>query len=204
MFYKPEIREKIQRRRRRLDAINQAQAGQRVAAQLVYLKEFLDAQHIGSYLPIEGELDTLPLMHCGQTLKKQFYLPIIPSKESSKLQPLQFFPYRMGDVLIKDSHGISEPDPKALQPISLQNLDVIFLPVVAFDINGNRLGRGAGYYDRTLAFVNERIEQGTHTKPCLIGLAYEFQKIEQIITDKWDVALDIIVTEDNIYYRNTH
>ena len=80
---------------------------------------------------------------------------------------------------------------------------MIFLPVVAFDINGNRLGRGAGYYDRTLAFVNEQIEQGTHIKPCLIGLAYEFQKIEQIITDKWDVALDIIVTENNIYYRNT-
>ena len=112
MFYKPEIREKIQRRRRRLDAINQAQAGQRVAAQVVYLNEFLDAQHIGSYLPIEGELDTLPFMHCGQTLKKQFYLPVIPSQDSSGPQPLQFFPYRMGDALIKDIQISVNPIPK--------------------------------------------------------------------------------------------
>ena len=79
LFYKPEVRSKMQTRRRSLGLISIAQAAQTVAAQVVMLDEFLEARNIGAYLAIENELDPLPIMHCAHTLNKNLYLPVINS-----------------------------------------------------------------------------------------------------------------------------
>ncbi len=194
MFYKPEIRDKMQRRRKELTLVSITQAAQAVAAQIVQLKEFLTAEHMGCYLAVEGELDTQPTMQSAHTLKKKLYLPVI---QKSGFEPdfLEFHAYVLGDPLLKGIHGISTPGHRDHFPKTINELDVIFLPLVAFDSHGNRLGRGAGYYDRTLNAARQQYGR----LPCLIGLGYEFQKIPEIIPDKWDVPLDIIVTEKDIY-----
>lgn len=193
MFYKPEIREKMHNRRKRLDAVTIAQCSQSVTAQVVYLKEFLNARSIAGYLAIDGELDGLPILHCAQTLDKKIYIPMLSGLQQNTLD---FFSYQIGDDLVKNKYGIGEPNPHAAQLISPENLNVIFLPLMAFDDRCQRVGRGAGFYDRALAFVKENRYS---RRPCLIGLAYEFQKIEQITSDSWDVPLDIVVTEKRVY-----
>jgi 5-formyltetrahydrofolate cyclo-ligase len=198
LFYKPEIREKMQRRRKGLGLVPMTQAAQAVAAQTVLINEFLNAEHIGCYLSIEGELDPMPLMNCAQTLNKKLYLPVMSHSTEVMDKPaiLEFHAYTVGDPLLKGLHGISGPAHRSSLMREVGSLDLIFLPLVAFDENCNRLGRGAGHYDRTLNHVKEK-----HGRlPFLIGLAYEFQKIPEIIPDKWDVPLNMVITENTVYY----
>lgn len=198
LFYKPEIREKMQRRRKGLGLVHMTQTAQAAAARAVLINEFLSAEHIGCYLSIEGELDPMPLMHCAQTLNKKLYLPVMgaATEKSEKPAILEFHAYTVGDPLLKGLHGISGPAHRSSLMREISSLDLIFLPLVAFDENCNRLGRGAGHYDRTLNQVKEK--QGR--LPFLIGLAYDFQKIPEIIPDQWDVPLNMVITETSVYY----
>ncbi len=201
LFYKPEIREKMQKRRKELGLVSVTQAWQAVAAQAVLLSEFLQAEQIGCYLPIENELDPLPLMLSAQTLKKKLYLPVINNVKDGRGQsaPLEFHAYTVGDPLQKSLHGTSAPAHRA-GLIDIGSLDIIFLPLVAFDAQGNRLGRGAGHYDQTLNYAKQK--EG-HL-PFLIGLAYDFQKIPEIVPDKWDVPMNMVITETAVYYRHVN
>jgi 5-formyltetrahydrofolate cyclo-ligase len=199
MFYKPEVRNKMQRRRKELSLVSITQASLAAAAQAVQLPEFLEAQQIGCYLAIEGELDPLPILHCAQTLKKKLYLPVISATTDVEQAPLEFHAYTLGDPLQKGIHGISAPVHGSQLAIDLSQLSMILLPLVAFDAHCNRLGRGAGHYDRTLNVFKQ------HGRlPILVGLGYEFQKIPEIIPDKWDVPLDIVITEKNLYRRSIY
>lgn len=110
---------------------------------------------------------------------------------------LEFYAYHSGDPLIENQYGIGEPDIKKQTHIDAEKLDLVLMPLVAFDENGNRVGRGAGFYDRTFSF-----KIGSKRKtPLLVGLAYEFQKINVITAADWDVALDLVVTEQKIYRK---
>lgn len=197
MFYKPEIRNQIQAKRKALTPVTIQQAASLVAARVIQLSPFLGARHIGCYLSIEGELDPMPIMQCADSLQKQLYLPVINTAAGADQEPLQFCRYALGDPLFKGMHGISTPAHQTTLPQDAAELDVMIVPLVAFDAACNRLGRGAGHYDRTLNGVKRR----SGRLPYLIGLAYEFQKIPQIVADRWDVPLNIVVTEQNIYPR---
>ena len=87
---------------------------------------------------------------------------------------------------------ILEPNRSKAKKISPQDIDVVIVPMVAFDEKMNRLGHGSGYYDKYLV----------KTKALKIGLAYECQKMENIITDGNDVRMDYIITEENVYSGN--
>ena len=65
------------------------------------------------------------------------------------------------------------------------------MPLVAFDRCGNRIGMGAGYYDRAL----QSLEYQTSTRPFLLGVAHHFQELESIEARSWDVPLDAILTD---------
>jgi 5-formyltetrahydrofolate cyclo-ligase len=80
-----------------------------------------------------------------------------------------------------------------LTPIAL---DWIFVPVVAFDARGNRLGMGGGYYDASLAVLRHR---QCWRRPRLVGLAHEFQRIDTLDVDNWDVPLHGILTDQRFY-----
>jgi len=71
------------------------------------------------------------------------------------------------------------------------------MPLVAFDEYGNRIGMGGGFYDRTLAYLQHR---QLWRKPVLMGLAYEIQKMKKLESQSWDIPLNSVVTEKEIYY----
>jgi 5-formyltetrahydrofolate cyclo-ligase len=83
--------------------------------------------------------------------------------------------------------GIPEPRPEAIRPVEVKRMDLFIVPGIAFDERGNRLGQGAGYYDRLLAPVAERIP--------IIGLAFELQLVEHVPTGDHDIRVNWIITE---------
>ena len=100
------------------------------------------------------------------------------------------------DGFIRNRYGIPEPDRPIRQRIRAASLDLIVAPLVAFDIYGNRLGMGGGFYDRTLAFLKRR---GSWRKPVVVGVAYEFQKVQRLTAQPWDVPMHAIATDRALY-----
>lgn len=194
MLYKSEMRKKLRNKRGQLDKNSIKQASERVALQVIHLSAFIRSQTIALYLPQDNELDTTPIIDHAIALKKALYLPAISSDNS---QMLSFYSYHRHDPLILNRFNILEPDTNHQTAIDRFILDIIFVPLVGFDRHCHRLGRGGGYYDRTLNFSNDTSEK----RPITIGLAYEFQKIIEIKPSKWDIPLDYVMTEKNIYQR---
>ena len=85
--------------------------------------------------------------------------------------------------------GIAEPKPDVSAIILPGQLDIIFMPLVAFDDQGQRLGMGGGFYDRTLA----SLPQGCN-KPLLVGLAHQCQQVDMVPAEPWDVPLPRVLT----------
>ena len=94
-------------------------------------------------------------------------------------------------------YGILEPQLNCSHVSPVAQLDIILMPLVAFDSKGNRLGMGGGYYDRTLSFTQH--QTGFHSPsekraPKLVGIAHDIQEVDALPIAPWDVPLDAIVT----------
>ena len=96
---------------------------------------------------------------------------------------------REGAGLHSDSFGILTPDTAPGQKAEPENIDFIFIPGLAFDLSGNRLGFGKGYYDHFLASAARALK---------IALAYDFQVFNQIPSSPWDQKMDFIITEKRL------
>lgn len=142
------------------------------------------ARHIAFYWPADGEVSLLPLLRQSLRRGKDCYLPVVRGRE------LEFRRFQPGRTLHRNRYGI--PEPRDTEPRDARRLDVILLPLVAFDLDCNRLGMGAGFYDRALATKH-------HRSPLRIGIAYELQRIPQLPVDPWDVPLHGVVTESRVY-----
>jgi 5-formyltetrahydrofolate cyclo-ligase len=155
---------------------------------------FRHSRRIAFYLASQGEIDPGLLMQQALKAGKQAYLPVLRQRPE---HGLWFAPYRTGDPLYNNRYLIPEPAIHRCRPVMPWAIDLIFMPLVAFDEYGNRLGMGGGYYDRTLAFKRLR----RHWRgPKLIGLAHELQRVDQLPTEPWDIPMDAVITEQNIYH----
>ena len=123
------------------------------------------------------------------TMGKKIYLPVLAPAYSGKLWFVRYQPHSR---MVKNKFGIPEPVAHQRQRISTGALDLVLTPLVGFDNQGNRLGMGGGYYDRTFAFLNNRKHL---KKPHLLGLAYETQRLEKLACEAWDVQLHSVATE---------
>lgn len=158
-----------------------------IETQLLNHPAFVTATRVALYVPTQGEIDLLALTTVAD---KQFYLPRVTSRRT-----IEFVHYTPGQALVNNRYGIAEP-PHTADTIATSQLDLILLPLVAFDATGQRVGRGSGYYDRTLAFMQDP----SHTpRPRLIGVAYDFQKVDALTPNPWDVRLHQIITETQQY-----
>lgn len=140
---------------------------------------------LAGYRPIRGEVDVTDAMRrCGES-GMRLCLPVIEAPDS----PLYFRRWRPGETLEKGRYGVDVPPAGA--PIAKP--DTILVPLVAFDRTGQRLGYGAGYYDRTI-----RTLRAGEKPPRVIGVAYAMQETAHIPLDSFDEKLDMIVTENEI------
>jgi 5-formyltetrahydrofolate cyclo-ligase len=139
-------------------------------------------------------------MQLAHRQQKQVYVPImVAHREALKFSPWQ------PEVAMQTNHfGIEEPAVDSARWISADQLDFVICPLVAFDQRCHRIGVGAGYYDRTFEFLN-RFDQSQKPhvdRPTILaGFTFEIQKVSEIDPQPWDVALDWVVTERQIYRR---
>lgn len=193
---KDHARKTLRDRRRQLDFATQEHAAKKVAHHIAQLEPFLNSKHIAYYYTNDGELDPAPTITHADKMQKCFYLPVL---HLSKPKQLAFYQHTLNETLHKNRFGILEPDVTTKKEYDARSLDIILLPLVGFDEQCNRMGRGVGFYDRTLAFVNDNPNS---QRPILIGLAYEFQKLPTLIPADWDVQMDFVVTEEKIYRKS--
>lgn len=179
------IRKRMRDKRRQLPVQEQELASHRLARALQNQPWFLRAERIGLYLPHHGELSVMPAVLGSHRRQRQLYLPVVKNK-----QDMSFVSWRPGDTLIENRFGIPEPDLKGAHIAAMWSLDVLLLPLVAFDRSGNRLGMGGGFYDRLLAKLNNSLR-----RPRLVGVAYQFQEVDALPVAPWDQKLDQIVTD---------
>ena len=118
---------------------------------------------------------------------KNIFVPIILT-ECTNLVPSKIIDF--DNELEKGKKGILEPKKEFYRLFPLENIDLIIIPGVAFDLRGNRIGRGFGYYDNFLRKI--------HTSTKIVALAFEMQIVKKIITDKNDIPINKIITEKRI------
>lgn len=182
-----QIRLRLRQQRAALPTHKRRSAACALARRLNGYLPFRRARHIGSYLAHAGELDTLPALrrhHCrGQTL----YLPAISHAPSMKMTMRR---WSESEQMLTNQYGIGEPQRSKQRSRPLWALDVLLIPLVAFDRDGNRLGMGGGYYDRLLASLAHR-----PSRPRLIGIGYRFQEVDRVPAEPWDMPLDLTLTD---------
>jgi 5-formyltetrahydrofolate cyclo-ligase len=100
---------------------------------------------------------------------------------------MNFCSWRQKTNLVKNRYGICEPEKSILLPVS--DFDMLIIPLVGYDRFGNRLGMGAGYYDRHLELLRHS------NTPLRVGIAYSLQQIDPIEKNSWDIPLHGVVNE---------
>ena len=186
-----DIRKQLRVKRRSLSPQLQHSASEQLASYFCNESVFIDAQKIGFYIANDGEIDPAALMASAENLNKQCFLPIVgPNKTNN----LYFGPFDANAKLKPNRYGILEPTFVEGKSVCPQSLDVLFMPLVGFDRQGNRIGMGGGYYDRALAFMKEQ-ETSSLT---LVGLAHSIQEVPQISSQSWDIPLHLIATEKEL------
>ena len=188
-----QLRRELRRRRRALSPRERNALAHDLSRRVLAHRLFLSADRIACYLANDGEMDLAPLMSRMWSMGKRPYLPILHGPK------LWFLPLTPETRLADNRFGIAEPDGDASARCPVNALNLVLMPLVGFDSKGNRLGMGGGFYDRTFAYLRHR---NNWKKPDLIGVAYEFQRLEQLQAQAWDVPLSGVATERGLRLFN--
>ncbi|MEE8343660.1 MAG: 5-formyltetrahydrofolate cyclo-ligase [Gammaproteobacteria bacterium] len=183
------IRKTMRARRRALSAEQRLQAANRIADLLATHPLFLRSNRIAMYIPVAGEADPLLLAERAWALGKSVYLPVLPPLSTGRLW---FLPFSRKTPLVLNRFAMPEPDIHPRKRVPTLALDLVLTPLVAFNNKGTRVGMGGGYYDNSFAFLLRR--QVWH-KPFLLGVAYQFQQVDRLVAQPWDVPLAGVVTD---------
>jgi 5-formyltetrahydrofolate cyclo-ligase len=133
---------------------------------------------LATYAPLADEADPAPLARAALAAGWTLALPHVVDRAT----PLRFLAWHPEDALAAGPFGLSQPASHAPEVAP----DIILTPLVAFDAALNRIGQGAGHYDRAFA---------AHPHARRIGVAFSVQQVQAIAADPWDMPLDAIVTE---------
>jgi 5-formyltetrahydrofolate cyclo-ligase len=183
------LRASLNARRRQVSAAERARCALRVALTADHALHLAAHQRIAVYAALPWELDAAPLIARAMRRGCHIYLPCIDRRRSSRA--MTFVP--MQGPWRRNRLGIDEPT--GTTALGARWLDLVFLPLVAFDRHGVRLGAGGGFYDRAFAFRNLR---SAWQAPRLVGLAYAFQQLASLAPAAHDVLLDAVVTEEGL------
>jgi 5-formyltetrahydrofolate cyclo-ligase len=182
---KKEMRRQILLRRNTLspDWVNSQSA--LIVGFLTNWEPFLQAKNVMLYLAMPGEPDIDDLILFALENGKQVSVPLLTEKfgymESAAITGLQDL--KTGKL------NLRVPDPEKITIVDPGSLDLILVPAVTFDLNGNRLGMGAGYYDRFLTQAS---------KACTLGVAWSFQIVPFVAAEEHDVPVQYVITEEKI------
>ncbi|MCA2372002.1 5-formyltetrahydrofolate cyclo-ligase [Agrobacterium genomosp. 3 str. CIP 111-78] len=185
-----DIAEKARLRGERLatrDALTQAERqekSQALTAHGASAIPFAPGAIISGFMPIRSEADIRPLMEALRTRGGRLVLPVVLDRET-----IVFRAFDADTTLVKTGFGTTGPgaDADVLDP------DILLVPLSVFDAHGQRIGYGAGHYDRAIARLH-----GKGRSPVLIGVAFDCQEVALVPAEPHDVPLDAILTESGL------
>lgn len=188
--YKELLRQSCLQIRQSLSGSYQDQASTQVCSRIRQLDAYRQAKRIGLYQSAKSEINLSQIWRSAPLHGKYCYFPALNDDKT-----LSFLPATPSSIFLTNQFGIKEPDVDKDCALEAHQIDIIFLPLVAFDQKGTRIGMGGGYYDRTLAHSRSSL---------LVGVAYEFQCQGFIEPEAWDIPLDLIVTDQSTYWVKEH
>jgi 5-formyltetrahydrofolate cyclo-ligase len=177
-----QLRVTIRAERRSLSPSERALADKSLIQRLKNLLAFKRAKRIGIYLAFDGEPDLSRLI--AAPCSQKFFAPILLNRG------LAFSRFNKNSVIKTNRFGV--PEPILRNYAEPDSLDLILTPLVAFNDKGVRLGLGGGHYDRCFRFLEAHYWR---SRPILLGIGYEFQRVSSIQAEKWDVRLWGAATE---------
>lgn len=179
------LRDEFFAARRAQNAGDIAAHSRAIAAHCLASNRVQQASSIASYIALPREVQTAELNTALVDSGKQVFAPVVRG------QRMMFAPLRT--TLRRAPTGNWQPP---LQHCTwLHHLDIVFLPLLAFDAAGNRLGMGGGYYDRCFAAHQRRSTK----RPFRVGLGFAWQQAARLPAQNWDVPLHAVVTEQGWY-----
>lgn len=181
-YQRHQLRKTMQAKRLALSELQQHHAALDISEQALQLLATRPVQTLAFYLPFRGEISPLVLLEQLQQQGKTCVLPVL---HPFSPHYLQFVQYHSINDLTLNRFGILEPKLDVRHIVPLQEIELAFVPLVAFDQQYNRLGMGGGFYDRTLAQMPHCIK---------LGLAHHCQQVECLPTAEWDMPLDLVLS----------
>ena len=176
------IRKKIREQRGKLSDEQRLEASIAISDAIVNNPLFMRARNIALYLSHDGEIDISPVFKTAWQRGKRCYLPVL----SPQGKKLSFAPFTQESTMRNNRYGIPEPVVSPRMLLTPQQINLVLTPLVAFDSKGNRIGMGGGYYDRSFAFLR-RQQHFKQTRLC--GIGFNFQQVDNIEKQNWDVPL---------------
>jgi 5-formyltetrahydrofolate cyclo-ligase len=182
---KREIRKRILTLRNAMPPESITAKSDEIVRRLMELREIRDSSTLMVFLSFGSEVLTDDLIRWGWSEGKRIVVPLC-RPESRELTPCRIDGF---DELETGHYGIREPKTGRLRSVPRTEIDAVIVPAVAFDRRGYRVGYGGGYYDRFLPECPQAAN---------IGAAFACQIVPEVPSDRYDLAVDRIVTEEGI------
>jgi len=184
-----ELREQIGFIRREQPRKLTEEKSREIEAKLFSLQEFTDAQTVSFYVAkkADGEVDTEHMIKSSLKMRKRILVPIT-DKTNRRLIFSELRDY--DSELIPGTFSIPEPKSECQRTVPPRDTDLVIVPGIVFDLRGYRLGYGLGYYDRFLSSLKEETP--------MVGLAFEFQIVNEVPAEDQDIPVNKIVTEQRV------
>ncbi|MGF7184269.1 5-formyltetrahydrofolate cyclo-ligase [Desulfitispora alkaliphila] len=182
---KKELRKEIIRKRNSVGDEEILSKSHKIHNHLFELDGYKQAKVVMIYVDFRNEVTTKPVIQRALTDGKKVAIPV-SKKETTTIIPSEL---KSLSELTEGTWGILEPKSEFMRPLEPEEIDVVIVPGVAFDQRGNRLGYGAGYYDRFFERVLD-----THR----IALAFELQIVDDTYPAEHDVPMDMVITEERL------
>jgi len=174
---KSELRQEIKCRKAACSAEERAALSQRATSRLLDTVAWQEAHTVLLYHPLPDEVDTRPLLTAGCMAGKRVLLPVVVGDD------LELREYKPTTALAEGAFHIQEPVGAAFTDYAA--IDMAVIPGVAFTLEGQRLGRGRGYYDRLLSRLTDVYK---------IGICWPFQLVEELPVEAHDIPMDAVIS----------
>ncbi len=181
------LRKKYLNKRKSMDTSLVNNKSEKIINNLYELKEYKLSKCIMTYISFRNEIKTENLIK--ESIKNNKKI-VVPLTDTTKHEMTPSLLYDYDNELSKGAYGIYEPKSEYIRIVDPNIIDLVIIPGSVFDINGNRIGYGGGYYDKFL----KTVKKSTYK----IALAYDFQVVSNINPDKYDMPVDLIITEERI------
>ena len=181
------LRARLREARAKLTPTQRIAAASAVVECLEQLPEFLVDERVAGYWAVGGELPLHAAVARLRARGQHYHLPVI-----AKGHRLRFAPLLPNATLRANRYGIPEPQCAEAELLAPSAIELVLVPLIAFDRRGHRRGSGGGYYDRSFAFLREAPRPAS---PLLVGIGYSFQELPALERQAWDVPMDYIATE---------